>query len=725
MHRIVILSIIFLLTATLFSFAQKPKVALVLSGGGAKGFTHIGVLKVFEEEGIPIDIIVGTSIGGVVGGLYSIGYSASEIENFARKQNWIKLFSDEIPRRYLSPNEQALKQRYFLSLPFNEEKKLTLPNSLVSGQNVLNLFCGLAGNLPDNANFKEFPTSFACIATDLETGNEVVIDNGFFPTAIFSSMAIPGVFVPGEHNGYILTDGGVSNNFPTDVAKKMGADIIIGVDLSIDLYDRKKLKSMRKLFNQLVSFYIGRKDSTNKGLCDVVIRPYTKDYNTASFNLEAIDTLIKQGMESTYGVVDELREIKKRYKLERKEKSRDFVMSDKWLITDVAISGDFSMDEQLIRNKIPLEFPGLYSAEEIKNTIDRLYGIGSFSQIYYSFSGDPVNKILNLTLREKKVSKLNVGARLNSTDAMAVLLNITQRGSGKGHGLFSASVEISPNPGIKLFSEYHKNNFPVMGLKFAGKYKNFDIFSEGEKRYSMELFYGSGSAYIYKYLWNMANFGAGIKLEYFNGNTFARNFEEMPLMPPDNAFMTNYYAYLSVDHLDDFYFPSKGGYFYSELSLVDVISNNGSLTPILLVKSRKVWPITRRLAILSKLNGRAIIGDGDLIYKTNIAGGEDYSVYFKNHLPFLGIPTVALLEQYAFIGYGGLRMKIGDIYYLTVAGNYLMHNSEFGPFEDYKRVLGGGITYAVDSEFGPLELTVGYSDYYKKPSFSINLGYWF
>lgn len=242
---------------------QRPKVALVLSGGGAKGFAHIGVLKVLEEEGIPVDLIVGTSMGSLVGGIYSLGYNSSELETFVKSLDWEITLSDDVPRAFLSKNDQMLKQRYIFSLPINGNKKLSLPQGLIKGQNVLNIFCGLAGNLPNDIEFSQFPIPFACVSTDLETGKEVVLKNGFLPTAMFSSMAIPVAFQSSDHQGALLVDGGLVNNFPTDVAKKMGADLIIGVDIRNDFYDRTNLKSLDNVLGQLVNFFDQEKDSVN------------------------------------------------------------------------------------------------------------------------------------------------------------------------------------------------------------------------------------------------------------------------------------------------------------------------------------------------------------------------------------------------------------------------------------------------------------------------------
>ena len=153
-------------------------------------------------------------------------------------------------------------------MPASPKMMPKIPKGAINSYNLINLFCDLSSNLPEDADFDKFPIKFACIGTDLETGKEVVIRNGFFPTAIYSSMAIPGVFVPAHHNGYTMVDGGVVNNFPADVAKSMGADIIIGVDIRNDLYDSDRITSMKQILNQLVSFYSVSKDSVNKNYCD-------------------------------------------------------------------------------------------------------------------------------------------------------------------------------------------------------------------------------------------------------------------------------------------------------------------------------------------------------------------------------------------------------------------------------------------------------------------------
>ena len=251
---------------------NRPKVAVVLSGGGAKGFAHVGVLKVLEQEGIPVDIVVGTSMGSLIGGIYALGYTADEIEDIVRKQNWETLLLDKVKRKDLSFNDRYLNQRYFLSLSFSDAKSIGLPQGIIKGQNILNTFCELSANVPVDVDFSQFPIDYACVATNLETGKEVVLKAGFFPTALFASMAIPGVFQAAKRDSIMLVDGGVVNNFPTDVAKNMGADIIIGVDIQDDPISKDELAAFNGVFNQMVKFLMKGKDSAEV-LCDIVIRP--------------------------------------------------------------------------------------------------------------------------------------------------------------------------------------------------------------------------------------------------------------------------------------------------------------------------------------------------------------------------------------------------------------------------------------------------------------------
>ena len=236
--------------------AQRKKVGVVLGGGGAKGVAHIGVLKVLEEAGIPIDYVAGTSMGAIVGGLYSIGYTPAEIDTMVLEQDWTMLLSDRIKRNSLTFPEKENSERYILSLPFGKEKKDRVIQGMIKGQNLMNLFSNLTIGYHDSVDFQKFNIPFACVAVDAVDGKDYVFRKGSLPLAMRASMAIPAVFAPVRLDSMVLIDGGLNDNFPVDVARQMGADIIIGVDLGTS--DLKKLEALNtngKEVGQIISLH--------------------------------------------------------------------------------------------------------------------------------------------------------------------------------------------------------------------------------------------------------------------------------------------------------------------------------------------------------------------------------------------------------------------------------------------------------------------------------------
>jgi NTE family protein len=704
----------------------RPKVALVLSGGGAKGFSHIGVLKVLEEEHFPIDFIIGTSMGSLIGGAYAIGYNASELERLAKSLNWGNILSDEVPRAYLSKNDQVLKQRYSFSLPITENKPFSLPQGLIKGQNILNLFCGIAGNVPKDADFERFPIPFACVATDLETGKEVVLRNGFLPTAMFSSMAIPIVFQPSDRDGLLLADGGLVNNFPTDVAKKMGADIIIGVDIRDDTCERKDLKSISSILNQLIGFFDQAKDSTNKSLCSLIIRPNITGYTMSSFNSQSVDTLILRGEDAANGMREQLRQLKVKYKLEPHELSRALVKPDYWHITDLTFSGNCHLDDAFLQKTLDMEIPGDYASEDIKDAIDRIYGLGGFDRIYYNLVDTEHGKSLNLTIITNKVFTQSIGFKANTTDAAAILLNTTRKNYGNTFGLLSASAELSVNPGISLLAESNKTNSPTFGVNIKGKYQNYNVFEKGDKLFEAEVFYSSGSVYLYKPFLKRYHLGFGLQEEYYQGDIFNKedNYSTMTSDKTD-ILLTSAYSFLSFDDMDDYYFPKKGTNLYAEFSLSTNLKKSRDISPVLLFKMNHVTPIAQKTALLFNLYSRALYDSDFPKFKKTMIGGEPYSQYFNYHLPFVGLSAVNLAERFTYIGLIGLRVKVFNTQYVSLLFNSLSQNEDVKPWENAHIVYGGGVKYAIKTFLGPLDMTVGYSDLSDRLCFSANFGYWF
>ena len=263
---------------------KHPKIGVVLSGGGAKGIAHIGILKALEEEGIRPDFIVGTSMGSIIGGLYSLGYNADQLDSIIRQIDWDLVLSNNIPYNYISFEEKQYYTRYLVSLSF-KDGKLALPSGMIEGQmlgQVLNRYTWPAMKYD---NFDEFPIPFRCVATDVSTAEPIIFKDGSLAEALRASMAIPTVFTAADLDSTLAVDGGVLDNFPVDVVKRMGADYVIGVNVSDEgLEKAKDIGSMTGILMQVAMFPSLKKVKSDIKKCDIYIKPDLKDYSTGSFS---------------------------------------------------------------------------------------------------------------------------------------------------------------------------------------------------------------------------------------------------------------------------------------------------------------------------------------------------------------------------------------------------------------------------------------------------------
>lgn len=306
------LLILLLSLCSLLTFAQQhPQVAVVLAGGGARGLAHIRVLKAIEEAGIPVDMVVGNSMGSIVAGLYAVGYTPDEMDHIVKNVDWMKLLLDNPD--YGNPLLTARKaNENFLvrvSLNYARLQSTTGKGGVISGRNISRLFESLTHGLPDSIDFHDLPIPYACVATDAITGRLVELHSGNLVKAMRSSMSIPGAFTPIQwDDSLLLVDGFVKNNFPVDVAKRMGADIVIGVDITSqgteDLV--QKYSNMMDLATHLFDFYSDSLYQRNIRDCDIYIPIDATGFSSASFTTDAIDTLLVRGAAASQRAMPQL-----------------------------------------------------------------------------------------------------------------------------------------------------------------------------------------------------------------------------------------------------------------------------------------------------------------------------------------------------------------------------------------------------------------------------------
>ena len=302
--------------------APRLKVGVVLGGGGAKGATHIGVLKYIEEMGIPIDYVAGTSMGSIIGGLYALGYSPDELTELIGNMDWSEYIGNKMDRSVMSEELRLRNSTLLLHIPFSNESLSDkshasgianqLPSAYVNNSSLINLFNDLCVGYQEEMDFNDLPIPFACVATDIITGDEVVLRSGCVPTAMRASMAIPGVFSPVKIGDKVLVDGGLVNNFPADVLRDMGADIIIGIEVTSNKeVSSEDLNSLPQVFSRLLTNSTSAKRVENRALCDVHIVPDISGYGMLSFNSEAIDDLVNRGYQRAKKFQGQLMSIKR------------------------------------------------------------------------------------------------------------------------------------------------------------------------------------------------------------------------------------------------------------------------------------------------------------------------------------------------------------------------------------------------------------------------------
>ncbi len=447
-----------------------PKVGLVLSGGGARGFAHIGALKVLEEIGMPIDYIVGTSMGSIVGGLYAIGYSADEIEKLVHEVDWEELFSDTPPRNLWSYQKKRASAKYILEVGFNWDG-FVVPKGLTAGQKISNLMAFLTLRASDIEHFDDFPIPYRAVATDIVTGEEIVLDHGSLPEAMRASMAVPGVFTPVTIDEHLLVDGGVVKNLPVDVVKKMGADLVIAIDVSSPLKSQEKLGNPLSILNQMIGLQILRSTEEQRKLADFVIITDLGEYSATSFGNGP--EIIALGEKSTRAKVDELQNLLQKIR-ETRPSSR--VLPSKVVqdvediyIEDIVVEGNTTSDEQILIKQLERHKEKHLDPELLEQEITEIFSTGRYETVKFALApGIKNGKILKLQLQEREQGShlirfgMNYESRFDDAeeDKMVLLVNATLKNLTGPGSYWSTDLQFVNV--IKVESEY----FQLLGKGF-------------------------------------------------------------------------------------------------------------------------------------------------------------------------------------------------------------------------------------------------------------------
>ncbi len=441
--------------------SNSAKIGLVLSGGGAKGIAHVGILKSLEKAGIKPDYIVGTSMGAVVGGLYSLGYSADQLEEIIKNIDWGLVISNRVSFKEIAFEEKEYYNRYLLEFPV-VDGKIAFPSGLIEGQvlsDVLHYFTWPANSYE---SFDDFPIPFRCVATDIRTGKAVVFDRGYLQDAIRASIAIPTAFTAFELDSTSVIDGGVVNNFPVDIVREMGADIVIGVNVSFeDFQEIDQLGGFGGILMQIAMAPSLSVTQAHIDATDIYIKPDLKDFSTGSFSAfrEILDLGIKTG-EEFYPQFQHLAD-----SLGRKDLAEGLrEVKESVRLGELSIVGNRLFSKDLIRSKLNMKKGGLVSREELEAGVRRVFGMNGFYKVDYTLAkGLDDEYDMKIRIKEKPSILLSTAIHYDNQFSAGVLLNLTAR-DALGHNSRTVLLaDVSENPKLRL--DYYK--YTGVNKKFA------------------------------------------------------------------------------------------------------------------------------------------------------------------------------------------------------------------------------------------------------------------
>ncbi len=358
---------------------DSVKVGFVLSGGSAKAFAHIGVIEVLEEAGIQADIVSGTSMGSLIGGLYAIGYSTQMLDSLVRSLDWRTLFSDDVARRDIPMLSKKFADANLITLPIRDHRP-ALPAGLINGQRISELLTRLTWSVHSLHDFAEFPIPFVAVATDIENGDAVPISSGFLPDALRASIALPGVFLPVKIDGRLLVDGGIARNLPAQDAQALGADVLVCSDVSAPLATADSIRSLIDVFNQTISFRSEESNRLQRELCDVLIRPDITGLSSRQF--DEAEEWIERGRRAATEALAAIRSLVGT-RTGRGRVSHSSPAIDSVFVAGVELEGAVKSSPSVVRRTLNLRMPGWLSPGDIRDAIARLYGTGLFVTVRY------------------------------------------------------------------------------------------------------------------------------------------------------------------------------------------------------------------------------------------------------------------------------------------------------------------------------------------------------
>ena len=699
--------IFFALAALMFS--EDKKIGLVLSGGTAKGLAHIGILKVLEEEKVPIEYVTGTSMGSIIGGLYSVGYTPEEIEKIATEMDWVALFSDMVPRSEKGAIRNYFEDKNTIALPM-DDFKIGLPNGAIGGKSISlklgELFYGVEGV----SDFRTFPQKFALVATDIETGEGVMIDSGSITTAIRTSMSIPTAISPVRYEGRLLVDGGIVRNLPVQDVKVLGADYTIGVNVGegFNKIDENKL-NLIDVTMDVISIGGRSEVERQKRMLDLYLEPDMS--NIQSIDFLKTKEIIALGEAAARAHIEEIRKLSDPKKFDEIQAKRvEFKKNWKtsYNISKVNIEGNKKYKTEYFHKYIPKNLSNLSNAD-VDKIVQSIYSSGDFLTVYYEIKDDE----LTLVVQEKASSYLLLGGNINNEDLATVTVGF------QGNNVINNTNLRYSLTGI-INDEYGINGGFIAGVGTHSKaflYLGFDMKKDIIKNqmYNGEKFDFNNRVYnvttglgveLYKSLMLLSGVG-------FEKSDVDENKDNSKNKDTEYPF---YNAQLIYDTRDSIIFPGKGVYFKTSFVYGD--TGDSDFNSLEFIGEVNI-PLTKKLTLVPSVGYLTSSGeDVPETYRPKLGGYKtrDFSLRFK------GIDENSVRGESIAVGSLKLQYSINKLIYVDIGTSYASTSESGYSFggDDVEKSYDAGI--GLKTPLGPGYLGISKADG-ESVKYYLNLGY--
>jgi NTE family protein len=714
----------------------KPKIGLVLSGGGAKGLAHIGVLKVLEKYGIRPDFIGGTSMGAIVGSLYAAGYSAAQIDSLFHTIPFDDIMYNRFDRKYKSPFVKEHGKKTIIDFPFStNDMSIALPRGLSDSQRMFNLLADVLLPVQNIEDFSKLKIPYLCISTDIVTGKQVLFNKGYLAKAATSSALLPSVFRPLEENYHLLLDGGIVNNYPVEEVRDLGGNFIIGSDVQGQILEKDQIKDMAAILDQIIGFEMYKKMPLKIALTDLYIRPDINGIGITDF--EKIDTIIARGEKAAEIALSKYEQLNKLQTFEA-VKGLNYQRPDSLIFDQIIIKGQQNFKREYILGKIGIKPHLKVSYHNFLDGINNLIGSDNFETVHYRFkkTNNQEQLIINLKERLNKAS-MGLGFHYNELYKINVLLNFKNKRIFNNNDLISSDIiggnfmrynfDYFMDNGFKLswgiHSDFHQlshrinvqdlfkeENYSINKLDFNYLQQTNNFYFQGNLNHFIYL--KMGLQHQYKTLFTYVFSSQNDEAYYFGKNHYFGNF-----------------ASINIDSRDDCYFPTKGLLFklkwtynwsssdyYRDFEPFSIFNFNLSWTQKIL----KPWYIQPN--IKTGLHLSNTYNYDNIFY---IGGMDDYAEY-DQMISFKPMSVLTVdATKFTAISFSNI-FQISKKHFISIGGHYLLYDKSNDILPDQVQTLYGyHIDYGINSFLGPLKLNFGRVPKLQRNYFNISLGYEF